>query len=1308
MMSSRQTGHVTHLRWTAASLTLFLLTLACTVRAQITNIIYQDTFARSGLLNGSAPDTADATGAKYIAGPLIWTGNWTDQNGNTENAAYLSNSLPVAVPGPIYSEAYLPINVETGHVYTISASILVNTNFNENWIALGYSSCPTLQLIQNDYSLWMLIRSTNNPSGNGNLQAFTGASTGGGVTYNFTPSGTPWSPHFITYSLVLSITNPSAITGYWCTNGVPIRTNNFGSSFPGADNGIWPHYLAFAQTPGCAGYITNLTFTDVVPNPAAPTIIEQPNNLTAHQGQTATFWVNAVSTPDPAYQWLNNSVPIAGATNATYTTPPLSAAYNGANFSVAITNVAGSVTSSPATLTVTSGNPVVYSATKTASPTMIVVNFSSALDPTTSQNPANYSLNNGASVVSVSPGSVPSSVVLTTSTLDPAAPYYLTVNHVQDLFGDAMAAASTNAVLPAGLVLDLEGDSGVQVDTNGSVVLWLDQTTNGNNASQFFGMNPAISGLAIPGPQARPTTGVTINGLETLTFNSANDSFLTAASTPSLSINTNLTIYCVAKVSDTSISRFLFGKTVGNIPGSYELDAVNNNSTFPGTAEASLISGDAGSGNTSVSGGSGSPLTPHVYAATRAFAFTYTNNYGAAPAISTNTYYTCSNTVSVYFDGSEVVSNAASVEGAPGYNDGQQPLYIGMREDHYASDIMNGQIMQILVFNTPLSAADMTNVDNYLGAKWFNGVTFAGAIPTITTSNGFPVTISPYPSSGSTHLSGYQWQENGTNLPGATGSTYTTGILAPSDNGDTFSLIVTLYNGLTYTNTTSLAVLNQPPYATFAAIPIWSQTNIIVVFDEAVDSTTATEAANYSLNNGATVLSAAMGDTPNKVVLTTSPLTWNDTKNVGYYALTVQNVQDLYGNTIVTASPLVGLYPPNVSLWVKADTGVTADESGNVSQWNDLSGNANDLFTISAISPLLATNNHGNAVISFVATNHNQMDASSSPSLAITNDISIIAVMNFASRSGEIAGKGAPYPNGNFPAPYDCSMTGSGDTVVRGNGSNTGYGSSTATNAPSVLGVSHIVALSESGDNVSHFLDGNPVGTSILSRGWHESEDADNGQDLTIGWRDYSASGDQYLTGTISEMAIIGSAISSNDLVSLENYLASKYIIPTGTKSYPAITAQPPAVTNVYQTTTLTVPVGVTGNPLALQWYDTNGVAIAGQTNASLVLPDVQTHDSYYLVATNIYGSAISSSVILNVIPVNSNPTNIVFGITNNQLYLTWPTDHTGWQLQAQTNNLSAGLGTNWVNVTGTTGTNQLVIPISLTNGSVFYRLVFP
>ncbi|HEY5909509.1 MAG TPA: LamG-like jellyroll fold domain-containing protein [Verrucomicrobiae bacterium] len=59
-------------------------------------------------------------------------------------------------------------------------------------------------------------------------------------------------------------------------------------------------------------------------------------------------------------------------------------------------------------------------------------------------------------------------------------------------------------------------------------------------------------------------------------------------------------------------------------------------------------------------------------------------------------------------------------------------------------------------------------------------------------------------------------------------------------------------------------------------------------------------------------------------------------------------------------------------------------------------------------------------------------------------------------------------------------------------------------------------------------------------------------------------------------------------------------------------------------------------------------------------------------------------------------------------LMLFWPSDHTGWRLQAQTNSLATGLGTNWFDVPDSAATNSLTLPIDANNDSVFYRLTYP
>jgi autotransporter-associated beta strand protein len=75
---------------------------------------------------------------------------------------------------------------------------------------------------------------------------------------------------------------------------------------------------------------------------------------------------------------------------------------------------------------------------------------------------------------------------------------------------------------------------------------------------------------------------------------------------------------------------------------------------------------------------------------------------------------------------------------------------------------------------------------------------------------------------------------------------------------------------------------------------------------------------------------------------------------------------------------------------------------------------------------------------------------------------------------------------------------------------------------------------------------------------------------------------------------------------------------------------------------------------------------------------------------------------------VNTTPTNIVASVSGGNLNLSWPSDHTGWSLQTQTNALGVGLSTNWVTVPGSTATNEVSIPINVANPAVFFRLQYP
>jgi hypothetical protein len=84
---------------------------------------------------------------------------------------------------------------------------------------------------------------------------------------------------------------------------------------------------------------------------AAPAITTQPVSLNVGLGAAAAFTVVATGSPAPQFQWHKNGRAIEGATSATLTLSATTLA-DAAVYTVQVANVAGRVTSDPATLTV--------------------------------------------------------------------------------------------------------------------------------------------------------------------------------------------------------------------------------------------------------------------------------------------------------------------------------------------------------------------------------------------------------------------------------------------------------------------------------------------------------------------------------------------------------------------------------------------------------------------------------------------------------------------------------------------------------------------------------------------------------------------------------------------------------------------------------------------------------------------------------------------------------------------------------------------------------------------------------------------
>lgn len=251
----------------------------------------------------------------------------------------------------------------------------------------------------------------------------------------------------------------------------------------------------------------------------------------------------------------------------------------------------------------------------------------------------------------------------------------------------------------------------------------------------------------------------------------------------------------------------------------------------------------------------------------------------------------------------------------------------------------------------------------------------------------------------------------------------------------------------------------------------------------------------------------------------------------------------------------------------------------------------------------------------------------------------------------------------------------------------------------------------EPNTNVSIYVDGRLAARVFIAKN-SGLITTSAGSPIILGARSSTQLGDQQFKGYLNDGALYGYAMSAGQI-------SSQYAAVGNTVApyfAPALAAN--ASGGIGQT--LAIPANAVGTPpIGFVWTNVTagGIVASGTSssftlNASLNYPNVPASwntNQLELIVTNAYGTA-STFVTLSITnTVNTHPTNILFSVSSgNQLTLSWPSDHTGWTLQSQTNSLAVGLSTNWSNVPNSTTTNQVTIPINLTNGGVFYRLMLP
>jgi hypothetical protein len=111
--------------------------------------------------------------------------------------------------------------------------------------------------------------------------------------------------------------------------------------------------------------------------------------------------------------------------------------------------------------------------------------------------------------------------------------------------------------------------------------------------------------------------------------------------------------------------------------------------------------------------------------------------------------------------------------------------------------------------------------------------------------------------------------------------------------------------------------------------------------------------------------------------------------------------------------------------------------------------------------------------------------------------------------------------------------------------------------------------------------------------------------------------------------------------------------------------------------------------------------------NSGYKVADVEVDGSSVGAVTNYGFTSVIASHVISATFASATPasTNLSYSINNGQLILNWP-NGLGWNLQVQTNALSAGLSTNWKTISA--AISPYTNAISQQNQSVFYRLTYP
>ncbi len=320
--------------------------------------------------------------------------------------------------------------------------------------------------------------------------------------------------------------------------------------------------------------------------------------------------------------------------------------------------------------------------------------------------------------------------------------------------------------------------------------------------------------------------------------------------------------------------------------------------------------------------------------------------------------------------------------------------------------------------------------------------------------------------------------------------------------------------------------------------------------------------------------------------------------------------------------------PPagDLSLWLKADAGVTSGEGDSVLGWSDQSGQGNDAsqWDPGAAPVIVQAALNGKPVLHFDGATR-YLEVMDSPTATVTGDLTTFYVVRF----NDFVSHRAVWAQtlANLAHPFDCWFAPGTGVPNAFRGGQAGFGTVAGT-AGVPAGVYAVVGLEASGTTLTHYLNHQPNGSGTIT-----AVPEGVGVPLRIGTRDDLVT---QMKGDIAEILLYARALSASDRTNLVTYLAAKYGIPQVriANQAPAVALVNPAPgTSASAPGTLVLEATATDADGSIQQieFTANDVLIASVTTTPYRLPvELRTPGvvAFKAIATDNWGARGTSAPV--------------------------------------------------------------------------------